>query len=115
MTMPNVSFQSDYFTSAQSSAVRKFGLYLKAHELQQARQLLETVQHFAPADRQAWLSDHEELVAQVIDGVVNDAAEALDGLHLDKETMKLSMDFVINLREMVNAFQHITYQPETSS
>ena len=50
---------------------------------------------------------NEHSTTELLDSFVQDASLALDGLYLDKEAMKLSMDFVIHLRDAMNALNSI--------
>ncbi|HYD34980.1 MAG TPA: hypothetical protein VD999_02840 [Vitreimonas sp.] len=88
----------------------KFDLYIKTREIKQIAESLQQVMLMSKKDRQAWVKEHEPFVNQLLDTFMEDASSALDGLYLDNEALKMSMDFVMNLRDAINTLQGILYE-----
>lgn len=98
----------------QPSAV-KFDLYVKTREMKQLEQSLKHILLLPKSERQIWLQDHEELVNDLLESFVSDSTLALDGLQLDSEAMKLSVDFVTTLRDVMNTIRGILEDAQSLS
>jgi len=85
----------------------KFGLYVKTREMKQLEESLKHILLLPKTEREVWLQDHEVLVNDLLESFVSDSTLALDGLQLDPEAMKLSVDFVTTLRDVMNTLRGI--------
>jgi hypothetical protein len=85
----------------------KFQLFARTMEMKQIAASLEHVALMSEADREKWAADHEENINQLLDVFMDDASSALEGLHLDPEAMKLSMEFMSTLKDTMNRLQSI--------
>lgn len=88
----------------------KFNLFIKTNEIKQIIDSLQSVMLLPKKDREKWVTDHEEHVNRLLDTFMNDASLALDGLYLDNEALKLSMDYVTSLRDAMNTLHSILYE-----
>lgn len=104
-TIPTLS--EPLFQNQAPPAAVKFSLYVKAHEIKQLDASLRQVLLMSNRDRQTWLNEHEEFVNELLETFVNDSTLALDGLQLDTEALQLSIDFVTNLRDVMNTLRGI--------
>ena len=93
----------------------KFELFLKAHEIKQINQVLRQVMRLPKAARERWLRECGEFVAEGFDSFIDESNEVLDGLQLDSESMILSKDLVVTLRESLNMVHGILQEPELES
>jgi hypothetical protein len=109
MTNNNVLSSLSQFDASKSPASLKFGIFLKTHEIQQIEQALQPVLLMTKKQRQAWVKENQSLIDQLLDTFVEDAQAALDGLDLDAEGLKLSVEFVTSLRNVMNVLQTILY------
>lgn len=108
MTSDSVLTNSIAFVPQSSSpASLKFSLYVKTQEIKQIAENLERVLLMPRQERVDWVQEHQEMVQELLDSFVNDSVMALDGLQLDPEAMKLSVDFITNLRDAINTVQGI--------
>lgn len=90
-----------------NSASLKFSLYIKTQEIKQIAENLERIMLLPRQERVIWVQEHQEMVQDLLDSFMNDSVIALDGLQLDSEAMKLSVDFITNLRDAINTVQGI--------
>lgn len=93
----------------------KFGLYVKTREMKQLEQSLKHILLLPKSEREVWLEDHEELVNELLESFVSDSTLALDGLQLDPEAMKLSVEFVTTLRDVMNTLRGILEDAQSLS
>lgn len=105
--MMSASLKSNNSLSVSSNDTLKFNLYLKTHEISQVVDSLKSILLMPKAERKQWASDHEESLTELLEDFMQDASLALDGLYLDNEAMKLSMEFVSQLRDAMNALNSI--------
>jgi hypothetical protein len=98
---------SSFVPQGGSPASIKFGLYVKTQEIKQVAENLERILLLPRQERVNWVNEHQEMVQSLLDSFVDDSVLALDGLQLDPEAMKLSVDFITNLRDAINTVQGI--------
>ena len=94
----------------------KFELYLKTREIKQIYKTLRKIMLMPKLEREAWLDEHGSVVAQGFDNFIDSSNVALDNLSLDTETLELSRDLVLHLRDsltMVHGF--LLEEPELES
>lgn len=101
------SNSSTFVPQGGSPASVKFSLYVKTQEIKQIAENLERVLLMPRKERVSWVQEHQDMVQELLDSFVNDSVLALDGLQLDSEAMKLSVDFITNLRDAINTVQGI--------
>jgi hypothetical protein len=101
------SNSSTFVPQGGSPASVKFSLYVKTQEIKQIAENLERVLLMPRKERVSWVQEHQDMVQDLLDSFVNDSVLALDGLQLDSEAMKLSVDFITNLRDAINTVQGI--------
>lgn len=59
------------------------------------------------AERLKWLMEHQDFVNDILDSYIADSVLALDGLQLDSEGMRLAIEFVTELRDVMNVLRSI--------
>jgi hypothetical protein len=87
----------------------KFNLFLKTHQIKQVSDTLQHVMLLPKRKRQSWIREHGELVHQAFDNLVDDSNNLLDNLQLDEETLELSQELVVSLRDAMNLVENILY------
>src|SRR3990167_4486913 len=80
----------------------KFDLYVKAAEIKQIADSLENVVLLPEKKRKQWLESHEELIKDLMESFMDDSMLAMDGMYLDPEASKLSVELVSNMRNAMN-------------
>jgi hypothetical protein len=88
----------------------KFTLYLKAHELQEISKVLERVAHMPERKRRAWAQEHGDFINHALDSIVQESNATLSELSFDDETLQLSKDLIVSLRDTVDMFHGLLYQ-----
>lgn len=88
----------------------KFTLYLKAHELKQISRVLEDVLKMPPKKRRAWADENGDFVNKALDTIVQESNATLSDLSFDDETLQLSKDLIVSLRDTVDMFHGLLYQ-----
>lgn len=85
----------------------KFGLFVKTHEMRSLEESLRQVVVMPRAERMKWLMEHQDFVNDILDSYIADSVLALDGLQLDSEGMRLAIEFVTELRDVMNVLRSI--------
>ena len=97
-----------FLPNTQPSSV-KFTLYLKAHELQEISKVLERVARMPEKKRKAWAAEHGEFINRALDSIVQESNATLSDLSFDDETLQLSKDLIVSLRDTVDMFHGLVY------
>ncbi|MGD9129628.1 MAG: hypothetical protein PVJ09_04035 [Candidatus Woesebacteria bacterium] len=90
----------------------KFDLYIKAREIKQINEYLERIMLFSKKRKQAWLGENEEMINQLLDSIMEDSMMVMDGLEVDSESMELSVELMINLRNAVYTLRNLIYSKQ---
>lgn len=93
----------------------KFTLYLKAHELKELSKVLEGVLQLPEKKRQAWAKENGDFVNKALDSIVQESNATLSELSFDDETLQLSKDLIVSLRDTVDMFHGLLYQKKKIS
>ncbi len=101
-------------THNQPSSV-KFTLYLKAHELQEISKVLERVARMPERKRKAWAEEHGDFINRALDSIVQESNATLSDLSFDDETLQLSKDLIVSLRDTVDMFHGLLFQTKKIS
>ena len=101
------------FLSSPATSDTKFTLFLKTHELQELTKVLERISTLPEEERKAWADEHGPLINQAIESLVQDSNRTLSQLSLDAETMQLSKDLVLTLRDTMEMMQGIIFESST--
>lgn len=96
-------------SSALASSV-KFNLFLKAHELKEISKVLERVARMPEKKRKAWADEHGEFINSALDSIVQESNVTLSDLSFDDETLQLSKDLILSLRDTVDMFHGLLHQ-----
>lgn len=88
----------------------KFSLYLKAHELREIAKVLENVLLLPEKQRKAWAKEHGEIINKAIDKLVQESNATLSELTFDEETLQLSKELIVSLRDTVDMIHGILFE-----
>jgi hypothetical protein len=97
------------FTSKATTSSAKFNLYLKARELKEISSILEGVIALPQPERDDWVKENGELLSEAIDLFVQDSNLALEEVAMDNESLELSKELVVSLRDTMNIIQGILF------
>jgi hypothetical protein len=98
-----------FLSSTPTNSV-KFSLYLKTHELKEISKLLENVLLLPEKKRKAWAKEHGEIINRAIDTFVQESNTTLSELTFDEETLALSKELIISLRDTVDMIHGILFE-----
>lgn len=101
---------SPKFISKASTVSAKFNLFLKAHELKEVSKILEQVLLLPQDERTAWVEENGEMLSEAIDIFVQDSNLTLEEVTMDTETLELSKELVLSLRDTMNIIQGILFE-----
>ncbi len=101
-------------SSTPASSV-KFTLYLKAHELKEISKVLEGVLSMPNKKRRAWADENSEIINKALDSIVQESNATLSELSFDDETLQLSKDLIVSLRDTVDMFHGLLYESKKLS
>ncbi len=87
----------------------KTDLFVKATQLKKMSQYLENVMLLPKKKREEWVAENEELLNKVMNEFAEDSNLVLDALEGDPQAMALSMEYVSNLRDVMNVVRSIFY------
>jgi hypothetical protein len=85
----------------------KFDLYLKIREIKQISGFLQKILLLTRDRRSIWLKENEDMVNQLMDSFLTDSTLALDGMQLDSEAMKMSVELMASLKNVFNILQTV--------
>lgn len=100
---------SPQFLTKASTGSSKFDLFLKTHELKELGSVLERVMLLPKEQRSAWVEENGELIREAIEVFVRDSSLTLEEVTMDTETMELSKELVVSLRDTMNIVQGILF------
>lgn len=98
------------FLSNISTNSLKFNLYLKTHELKEVSKILESVALLPEKERKAWAEEHGEMLNRALDSFVQASNETLSDLTMDEETLQLSKELILSLRDTVDMAHGILFE-----
>ena len=98
-----------FISSVPTSSV-KFTLYLKTHELREISKVLENVILLPEKERKAWAKEHGEIINKAMDSFVQESNATLSELTFDDETLALSKELIISLRDTVDMIHGILFE-----
>lgn len=107
-------YSPKFISKAQTSSA-KFNLYLKAHELKEVSKVLEQVLLFPQDQRNAWVEENGEMLSEAIDIFVQDSNLTLEEVTMDTETLELSKELVLSLRDTMDIIQGILFDRQKLS
>lgn len=91
-------FLPNIFTR-QSTGDTKFDLVVRTRELHQLELLLKSIYAFSPDERKAWMNENGDFLSLAFEQFISEASETLQDLSFDDETLDLSRELVVSLRE----------------
>ena len=91
------SSQQTPLTETPSSL--KFTLYIKKKEIHAMTSVLEKALSLPLNQRQVWTEEHGEFIQSALDAFVDESTAIFDTVVLDEETLGLSENIIVLLRE----------------
>lgn len=90
----------------------KFNLFLKTHEIQEIQKVLRHVMLMPVSERLAWVEENGEIIQAAFDTFIDDSNVVLDDMLVDDETLELSQELVVSLKNALAAVETILTQEE---
>lgn len=72
---------------------------MRTRELAQLETLLKQIYTYSSGERKAWVRENGDFLSLAFEQFISDASQTLQDLSLDDETLNLSRDLVMSLRE----------------
>jgi hypothetical protein len=88
----------------------KFELFLKTREIQQVSLALQNVTRLPKRQRELWLKENGAFLAEEFDIFINNSNMTFEGLSMDEETLNLSRDLVLSLKEALSTVQGMLHK-----
>jgi len=85
----------------------RFDLYRRQKEIQEISKILQQLSARGRNEQKEWLRENEEFVTGMAEDFVDDSLVQLDGVKMDSETVRLSVEVMTQLREKLGLFQAI--------
>lgn len=106
---------SPNFTSKAHTSSTKFNLYLKTRELKEVSKVLEQVLMMPQDQRASWVEENGEMLSDAVDTFVQDSNLTLEEVTMDTETLELSKELVLSLRDTMDIIQGILFDRQKLS
>ncbi|MEX0895864.1 MAG: hypothetical protein WDZ94_02905 [Patescibacteria group bacterium] len=90
----------------------KFNLYLKTRELKAVSEVVRQVLILPKLERQSWVEEHGDWLQDAFDTCLQESNLTLEEISLDEETMELSQELVISLRDTMSMVNGILIESE---
>lgn len=101
------------FTHSDSSTnSTKFSLFLKTRELQQIAHSLRTLLLKSKSERAIWMEEYGEFLHEAFDAYIDDSNLILNGISFDEESLALSQELVLTLRDAITMVENILDESE---
>lgn len=100
-------FESDFIDDQQDREAFKFDMYVKIQELRQISEGLKSIEKLPSADKYAWIEENEAYIMEMMESVLYDSVGIIDGIQLDTESMKLSIELVSTMRDTMTIVQNM--------
>jgi len=98
-------------TNISDDSVR-FDLYLKNRQLKELEEVLQHIAALPDKEQRKWIDDNADIIHQGFDNFVDDSNNVLQRVTFDSETLELSEDLVVSLRDVLNLVQSLTSEPK---
>jgi len=72
---------------------------MRSRELTQFEELIKQIYTYSPDERAAWVAANGAFLSLAFEQFLSDASQSLQGFSFDSETLSLSRDLVMSLRE----------------
>lgn len=83
----------------QTTGDTKFDLTMRTRELRQFEQLLKKIYTYPAGQRKTWVKENGNFLSLAFEQFISEASKTLQDLSLDDETLHLSRELVMSLRE----------------
>lgn len=90
----------------QAEQVR-FDLYRRQKEIKEISKIVHQLSSKGKQEQTTWLRENERFVTEMAEDFVDESLFHLDGVKMDSETLRLSVEVMTQLRETFGRFQAI--------
>lgn len=95
--------------NSHDSAVEQvqFDLFRRQHELKEISGILQTLTAKGQEEQKQWIRENEDIMVELAEEFIDESLHGLDGIQMDNETVRLSVEVMTQLRETLGLFQAI--------
>ena len=93
----------------EDQADLKFNLFLRSREMKQIVVYLEKVMLKKKSERELFVSENKALIESLMKVFVDDSNLSIEGMQMDKESAKLSMQLAMDLRKSISLINALFY------
>jgi len=93
----------------EDKADLKFNLYLRSREIKQIVVHLEKIMLKRKSERDLFVSENKSSIESLMKIFVEDSNLTIDGMQVDEESAKLSMDLAMDLRKSISLINALFY------
>lgn len=101
------------FSPASNSL--KTDMFVRISHMNALNKLLRQVASLPPKQKQKWLRENSSFLEQFAQDFMQDSTLALQGVSGDKQEVKLSIEYVSNLREVMQVVGSLLYTDHRGS
>lgn len=98
--------------SIEDGADLKFALYLRSREIKQIISHLEKVMLKKKSERELFVAENKSFVESLMKTFMEDSNLTLEGMQMDQESAKLSMQLAMDLRKSISLINALFYGVE---
>ncbi len=105
----DLDFNKYFMMSGDEDAEVKFSLYVQLRKIEQLNQALDKIALQSATEDQDWVLDHTEMLDDLLNELLDQAMLILDGVHLDKEGIDLSLRLMTDIRATLDRVHQLLY------
>lgn len=91
----------------QDSQELRFELFLKTRQIKELSQMMASLRLMPKRERRSWLREHEGMLQDQIDTLLEEIMGAFDQRELDSEVLAESIECVTELKNLMNTLQDL--------
>lgn len=88
---------------------KKFRLFLKVREIKGIRQVLYDIEKMPLGAREEWIEEYGDMINAALDDFVDDSSFTFENIFSDDETLALSQELVLTLKETIQTVEGMLY------
>jgi len=105
----DLDFNKYFMMSGDEDAEVKFSLFVQLRKIEQLNQALDKIALQSATEDQDWVLDHTEMLDDLLNELLDQAMLILDGVHLDKEGIDLSLRLMTDIRATLDRVHQLLY------
>lgn len=98
--------------ASKKEVSKKFKLYLKVREIKGIQKILNDIEQLPLGDREEWIEEYGDMINTALDEFVDDSSFSFENIFTDDETLALSQELVVTLRDTIQTVEGMLY-PDT--